>query len=110
MQRTLAAESKLGWVSTDDPQTVLKTAGQASTTVHRRPLQIETEGLVSPHVRHCPPPSADVAVILAVSSAECVSASIAPARSKLVLYACVELETSKERRAGSSAVTPWPSE
>ncbi len=49
------------------PQTVLKTVGPASTTVHRSPSSFEPEGQDSRAIRHRPRPSADLAVMLAVT-------------------------------------------
>ena len=49
------------------PQTVLKTAGLPSTRVRRGPLRFDHPHSHSRIVRHCPPPSVKLAVILAVS-------------------------------------------
>jgi hypothetical protein len=49
------------------PQTVLKTAGQASTSVHRSPLRFDPAPSDSRIVRLCTPVSVKLAVFLAVS-------------------------------------------
>jgi hypothetical protein len=64
---TLANTDDLGRTRMDDPPTVLKTAGHASATVHRRPQSIEPEGQDSTAVRRYPRSSAGLAVILAVN-------------------------------------------
>jgi hypothetical protein len=49
------------------PQTVLKTAGHAYTTLHGCTPYAKREGSDSAPVRHCPCSSADLAVISAVN-------------------------------------------
>jgi len=60
----------------DAPETVLKTAGPGSATVHRRPPQFEPKGQDSAVVRRCPLSSAMSAVVLAVFDAGCATVSV----------------------------------
>ena len=63
---TLADQRESEWTSMDAPQTVLKTAGPASTAVRLRPLQFRHAPRQSVVVRLRPLSSAGLAVTLAV--------------------------------------------
>ena len=57
-------EGELGWTSANTPQTVLKTAGLASFSVHQRPLEFDRRLADSTFVRCRPQASGNLAVML----------------------------------------------